>query len=177
MQLASLPIRLGALIIDNVILWAVGGIVGSIIGEPLEVHGMASGDELRHRVEALLERCGLWRAAADRYPHEVRGGQRQRIALARAILRDPAILILDEATSQIDVESEQLIQRALEKFVQGRTTIIITHRLAAVQTADRVILLQDGSIVADGTHGELLPRCEAYRRLFSLQFEELRVSA
>jgi len=100
------------------------------------------------------------------------GGQRQRIALARAILRDPAVLILDEATSQIDIESEQLIQKALEQFVRNRTTLIITHRLATLALADRILVLNTGRIAGLGTHDELLRTCELYRRLHDAQFRE-----
>jgi ATP-binding cassette subfamily B protein/subfamily B ATP-binding cassette protein MsbA len=100
------------------------------------------------------------------------GGQRQRIALARAILRNPAILILDEATSQIDIESEQLIHKALELFVRNRTTILITHRLATLDLADRVLVMQSGRVHDFGTHAELLSRCDLYRRLYQLQFRE-----
>jgi subfamily B ATP-binding cassette protein MsbA len=99
------------------------------------------------------------------------GGQRQRIALARAILRDPAIIILDEATSQIDLESEQAIQRALETFVRGRTAIIITHRLAVLGLADQIVVMQAGRIVDVGSHAELLARCAFYRRLYQIQFD------
>ncbi|MBI3463894.1 MAG: ABC transporter ATP-binding protein, partial [Planctomycetes bacterium] len=88
------------------------------------------------------------------------GGQRQRIALARAILRDPAVLILDEATSQIDIESEQLIHRVLEQFVRNRTTFIITHRLATLELADRILVLSAGRIAGLGTHDELLRTCD-----------------
>jgi ATP-binding cassette subfamily B protein/subfamily B ATP-binding cassette protein MsbA len=100
------------------------------------------------------------------------GGQRQRIALARAILRDPAILILDEATSQIDLESEQLIHKVLEQFIRHRTTVIITHRLATLALADRIVVMNSGRIADVGTHEQLLGRCELYGRLHQIQFKE-----
>jgi ATP-binding cassette subfamily B protein/subfamily B ATP-binding cassette protein MsbA len=99
------------------------------------------------------------------------GGQRQRIALARAILRDPAILILDEATSQIDLESEQLIHKVLEQFIRHRTAVIITHRLATLALADRVIVMNAGQIIDLGTHEQLIARCDVYRRLHQIQFQ------
>ena len=105
------------------------------------------------------------------------GGQRQRIALARAILRDPAILILDEATSQVDLESEQAIQQALETFTQDRTTILITHRLAVLSLADRIAVMQGGRLLDVGGHDELLARCDFYRRLYQIQFEDLKQTA
>jgi ATP-binding cassette subfamily B protein/subfamily B ATP-binding cassette protein MsbA len=100
------------------------------------------------------------------------GGQRQRIALARAILRDPAILILDEATSQIDLESEQLIHKVLEQLTVGRTTVIVTHRLATLDLADRIAVLDAGRIADLGTHEQLMARCDLYRRLHQVQLRE-----
>jgi len=100
------------------------------------------------------------------------GGQRQRIALARAILRDPEILILDEATSQIDIESEQLIHQALQSFVTDRTAIMVTHRLSTLTLADRVIVMESGRIVDIGRHEELLNRCALYGRLHDIHFRK-----
>ena len=99
------------------------------------------------------------------------GGQRQRVAIARAILRDPAILILDEATSSLDSESEHLVQQALETLMEGRTSLIIAHRLATVRRADCIYVIRDGEVVEAGTHDELLQQPEGlYRTLSELQF-------
>ena len=100
------------------------------------------------------------------------GGQRQRIALARAILRDPSILILDEATSQIDIESEQLIHQVLAEFTKDRTTIIITHRLSSLKLADRILVMDQGRMVDLGTHEQLLSRCGLYQRLYQVDLKK-----
>jgi ABC-type multidrug transport system fused ATPase/permease subunit len=93
------------------------------------------------------------------------GGQRQRIAIARAILRDPAILILDEATSMVDADSEAQINAAINEFSAGRTTLIVAHRLSTVLSADRILVMDQGALVASGTHVDLLNSCAVYQQL------------
>ena len=101
------------------------------------------------------------------------GGQRQRLAIARALLRDAPILLLDEATSALDAESERLVQDALERLMQGRTTLVIAHRLATVRAADRIVVMDGGRMVEQGTHGQLIAEGGLYARLASLQFDDL----
>jgi ATP-binding cassette subfamily B protein len=98
------------------------------------------------------------------------GGQRQRIAIARAILKNPPLLLLDEATSALDAESERMVQAALDSAMQGRTTLVIAHRLATVQKADRIVVLDHGKLVEQGTHEQLVAASGVYARLAALQF-------
>ncbi|MCH7992821.1 MAG: ABC transporter ATP-binding protein [Planctomycetes bacterium] len=149
-------------------------------GTPMEniAYGAASSDEEGVRDAAR-------RASADEFVGKIpggfeaelgergttlSGGQRQRLAIARAIFRDAPILIFDEATSQIDTESEQKIQAALKEFSKGRTTIIIAHRLSTIQFADRIVVMEAGRIIDSGLHAELFDRCSLYRTLCETQF-------
>jgi ABC-type multidrug transport system fused ATPase/permease subunit len=100
---------------------------------------------------------------------QLSGGQRQRLAIARALLKNPQILILDEATSSLDVESEALVQEAIDRLVKGRTTLVIAHRLSTIKNADRIVVIEDGKINQIGSHEELIGEEGIYRKLYRLQ--------
>jgi ATP-binding cassette subfamily B protein len=104
------------------------------------------------------------------------GGQRQRVAIARAMVRDAPVLLLDEATSSLDAESEALVQSALERLMRGRTTLVIAHRLATVLKAERILVMEAGRIVEEGTHASLVTAGGLYARLAKLQFETGRIA-
>ena len=121
------------------------------------------------KVENMINEVGLLPEHLTRYPHEFSGGQRQRISIARAILKNPPILILDEATSALDTESERLVQEALERLMKTRTTIAIAHRLSTIKNADEICVLYEGEIVERGKHEELLEKNGYYKRLNDMQ--------
>ncbi|RQD77509.1 ABC transporter ATP-binding protein, partial [Desulfonatronospira sp. MSAO_Bac3] len=100
------------------------------------------------------------------------GGQKQRITIARAILKDPALLILDEATSALDTESERIVQQALENLMRQRTSIVIAHRLSTILSADSIVVLDQGSIISQGSHEQLLHKCSLYKKLYEMQFQD-----
>ena len=103
------------------------------------------------------------------------GGQRQRISIARAILKNPRVLILDEATSALDTESEKVVQAALDKLMLGRTSFVIAHRLSTILQADSIIVLEDGQVKERGTHEELLAQGGLYKKLYDIQFNKKNV--
>ena len=167
--------------------------VGRIVGEPLEVHGIAQGDELRARVESLLERCGLWKAAADRYPHEFSGGQRQRIGIARALALQPRLIVCDEPTSALDVSIQSQILNLLSDLQDecGLAYLFISHDMAVIHhVCDRIAVMWNGRIVEEGTRDEVIerpkheytkallsavPEADPRRRKSRLTFEGMRM--
>jgi ATP-binding cassette, subfamily B, bacterial len=127
--------------------------------------------DLAHATEFLRRLPGGFEAQLGERGVTLSGGQRQRIAIARAILRDAPLLLLDEATSALDAESETLVQTALEELMRHRTTLVIAHRLATVLSCDRIMVIDQGRIVEQGTHAELVAANGLYARLARLQFE------
>ncbi|MEM9412077.1 MAG: ATP-binding cassette domain-containing protein, partial [Planctomycetota bacterium] len=125
-----------------------------------------------HAHDFIVELEDGYESEISEHGSNLSGGQRQRLSLARAILKDPKILILDEATSQIDPESEKLIHDALRDFICDRTTIIVTHRMSTLDLVDYILVMSDGLVVDFGTHEQLLSRCPTYQRLRSIELEE-----
>ena len=162
----------------------------AIVPQETVIFAASARDNLRYGNWAATEEQ-LWDAARDAHAEDflralpdgldtfmgeggarLSGGQRQRIAIARALLRDAPLLLLDEATSALDAESERLVQDALDRLMADRTTIVIAHRLATVRAADRIVVMDQGRIVEEGTHASLSARGGLYARLARLQFEE-----
>ena len=137
------------------------------IALPLYYQGISRAERQKTAIE-YLEKVGLadW---AEHLPSELSGGQKQRLSIARAILKDPQILILDEATSSLDTESEKLVQDALDKLMTSRTSLVIAHRLSTIQNADEIIVLDKGKIIERGTHHELIAKNGHYKKLSNLQ--------
>jgi ATP-binding cassette subfamily B protein len=133
-----------------------------------EVRAVVRAAQAESFLAALPE--GLATEVGDR-ARALSGGQRQRLAIARALIRQAPILLLDEATSALDAENEHLVQRALDEAMKGRTTLVIAHRLATVLKADRIVVMDEGRVVEEGTHAELVARNGLYARLAALQFE------
>ena len=131
---------------------------------------VAAAARMAHADEFIARMPEGYRSLVGERGVTLSGGQRQRIAIARAILRDAPLLLLDEATSALDAESETLVQEALSTLMKGRTTLVIAHRLATVLDCDRILVMDKGRIVEQGTHAELVAAGGLYARLAELQF-------
>ena len=142
------------------------------VQENLEMGAFLRRDDINTTMEQVFELFPILKEKRRQNAGELSGGQRQRLAIARAILKDPKILLLDEATSALDAESEHRVQVALENLMRGRTTVIIAHRLATIRNADSIAVLEDGRLLAQGKHDELLKTSPLYKRLSDLQFQE-----
>lgn len=143
---------------------------GKMDATPEEVYAAARAANAHQFIQALPQ--GYESDVGER-GLRLSGGERQRIAIARALLKNPAILVLDEATSSLDMESEALVQEALERLMKGRTTFVIAHRLPTVRNADRILVLSEGRIIEQGSHDQLLAQGGLYRKLYEMQFRDL----
>jgi ATP-binding cassette, subfamily B, bacterial MsbA len=186
-DVAEGAIRVEGIDIRQLLLKELRGAIGVVPQEPALFSGTVRENIAYARPEA--SEADVERAARAAHAHEfverlpagydtivgergvkLSGGQRQRIAIARAVLKDPAVLVLDEATSSLDTESERLVEDALEKLLVGRTTLIIAHRLSTVRRADRLVVLDHGRVVEEGSHADLLAQGGLYARLYQRQF-------
>jgi len=147
---------------DNIRYGAPSAEQEAIVDAAVAAHAANFIEELPDKYESFLGESGI----------RLSGGQKQRIAIARAILKDPEILLLDEATSALDAESERQVQKALEKLMRNRTSLIIAHRLATVKNVDRIIVMESGRVIAQGSHRELMQSCGLYAHLAELQFSD-----
>mgnify|MGYP000909094863 CR=1 FL=1 len=140
--------------------------VRSIVGEPLEIATSMTKGQIATRVGDLLSETGLNPYQANLYPHEFSGGQRQRLGIARALIKNAPILILDEPTASMDAISEAEVFSALEPLRANRTILVIAHRLATIRHATRILVLHGGQLIAQGTHEELMKSNDLYRRMW-----------
>ena len=144
--------------------------IGDIVGEPIDIHHLAANKaERREKIISLLERVGLNSEHANRYPHEFSGGQRQRMAIARAIMKKPEIYVFDDSFSALDTKTDRQLRQNLKESIGDATMIIVAQRISSILNADRILVIDDGRIIGNGTHKELLESCSLYREIAEIQ--------
>jgi len=170
-QIKSLPEQIGIVLQEPVLFGATvceNIAYGRLEATDEEIEAVASAANASEFIEKLPQ---VYNTPVGERGVKLSGGQRQRIAIARALLRNPHLLILDEATSSLDNESESLVQEALERLMRDRTTIVIAHRLSTVQRADKIVVIEQGHVMEQGQHGELLAQRGVYSRLYMRTFQ------
>ena len=148
--------------------------VGEIIGEAVKEHNLVPKNEYQDYITKIMNDCGLQSYHKDRYPHEFSGGQRQRLTIARALVKKPEILILDDSLSALDFATDAALRKALAGLEGETTTFLVSQRVAGIRQADKILVLDNGELAGSGTHDELMKSCEVYREIYFSQFPEDR---
>ncbi len=168
-QIRQIRIRSG-MVFQEFNLFPHMSVLANLIEAPTRVLHVPRKDAVE-RAEAYLGKVGL-AEKRDEYPARLSGGQKQRVAIARTLLMDPKILILDDSTASVDMQTEYLIQQALSALMRGRTTFVIGQRLRTIMRADEIVVLDDGKVEERGTHAELIKQNGLYRRIYDLELKD-----
>ena len=148
--------------------------VGQILEEPLLINTSLSKEQRREKALSMMAKVGLKTEHYDRYPHMFSGGQRQRLTIARALVKHPELLILDDSASALDFATDAALRKALHNYCKGTTTFLVSQRAASIRQANLILVLDDGSLVGTGTHDDLLEHCSIYQEIYYSQFPEER---
>ena len=148
--------------------------IGEIVSEPMTIHGVGTKEERIERVRELLDVVGLNPEHINRYPHEFSGGQRQRLTIARAVVKKPEFLILDDSASALDFATDAALRRSLHQLSGNVTPFLVSQRAASIRQADLILVLDDGELVGKGIHDDLIRTCDTYREIYFSQFPEER---